>query len=81
MAGRNHGDSGGEIEESIAVDIVDHGAVPAGDYQWIGARIGRRQDCGVARDKRPRLIAGQIGDQIGQIRTDGFQSFHNGSFG
>ncbi len=39
---RGDGDAGGEIEEEVAVDVLDHRAAAALDDQGINARVGRR---------------------------------------
>ena len=72
MAGRDHRDSGVEIEKTIAVHILHHGAFAALRHQRIAARIGRRNGAVVALDHGARARAGHRADDLGQVRADQF---------
>ena len=41
-AGGIDGDAGGAVEEPVAVDVLDHRPLAAGDDERIVARVGRR---------------------------------------
>src|SRR5581483_5043957 len=60
MAGRADRDAGVEIEEPVAVDVLDNGSGTAFSDQRIGTRVRRRDVLPVTFDDRARLRAGQF---------------------
>ena len=70
VAGGDDGDAGVQVEEAVAIDVLDDGAVAARDHERVGARVGRRENARVALDDGFRLGAGQWRDQIRQIVTN-----------
>ena len=50
VAGGVDGDAGGAVEEHVAVDVLDGGAVAARHDERIAARVRRRDDLAVALD-------------------------------
>jgi hypothetical protein len=61
VAGRTDRDAGGEVEETVAVDVPGLGAAAMRHHERIVARIRRRDHLGIARDHGLRLGAGEIG--------------------
>ena len=64
MAGRVHRDAGGEVEEEVAVDVLDRQAVTADGHDRIGARQARRRPGFVECDVGSGLRAGDLGDDV-----------------
>src|SRR6188508_1322649 len=64
VAGRVDRDAGREVEEEIAVDILDREALPADRHDRIGARQARRCPRLIERHMGPRLRARQLRDDI-----------------
>ena len=65
VSGGGDGDSGGEVEELIAVHVLDHDAASALGDQWIGAGVGRRNDFGVCFENALGIRAGQSCANLG----------------
>ncbi len=65
MAGRVHRDAGGEVEEEVAVDVLDRQAVAADGDDRVGARQARRRPGLVVGHVGAGLRAGQLRDEIG----------------
>ena len=63
MAGRVDGDAGREVEEEVAVDVLDRQALAADRDDRVGARQARR---------RPRLVERDVGAGLGarELRDD-----------
>jgi hypothetical protein len=59
VAGRNHGDAGGEVQKFVAVHILDPHAPASLGHHRIGARIAGRDQPVVRLDNPPRVRAGQ----------------------
>ncbi len=59
VPGARDRDAGGAVEEQVAVDVLDDGALAAGHDEGIVARVGRRHAGLVARDDGGGLRAGQ----------------------
>ena len=64
VAGRRDGDAGGEVEEDVAVDVLDRGATAAHGDEGIGARQAGRRELVIERDVAPRLRPGDLGPKI-----------------
>ena len=64
VAGARNRDACVEVEESVAVDVLDHEPVAARGHERVHAAERRARHRGVARDPCPRLRAGQLGDQV-----------------
>ena len=64
VAGRVDRDAGGEVEEQVAVDVLDRQAVTADRHDRIGPRQAGRRPRLVERDVRPRLRAGELRDDV-----------------
>ena len=63
VAGRVDRDAGGEVEEEVAVDVLDRQAFTADGDDRVGPRQARR---------RPRLVEGDVGSGLraGELRDD-----------
>src|ERR1041385_92151 len=61
----NHGDSGGEIQEFIAVNVLNNHAAAAFGHQRIGACVRWRNILCVALQDGLGLGAGQLGANLG----------------
>jgi len=68
MAGCDDGDTGGEIEEAVGIDVFGNGAFAALHDEGIAASVGGREDGVVALDDFLCLGAGQRSDKMGQKR-------------
>jgi hypothetical protein len=79
MAGRCNGDSGVEIEETVAVYVLDHRAFSARRHQWITACIRGRKYFAIAPDQLCGAGAGQSGNNLWKVQTDHFSSNHGSS--
>src|SRR5579884_2877821 len=64
MAGGGDGNSGSEVEELVAVHILDDAAPAALGNQRIGAGVRRRDVAFVALQYAPGIGAGQGGDNL-----------------
>jgi hypothetical protein len=64
VAGGGHGDSGGEIEEFVAVNIGDNDAAAALGDQRVGAGVGRRDQFVVGIENALGIGAGQGGADL-----------------
>jgi len=77
VAGRVDGDAGGEVEEEVAVDVLDRRALAPDRHDRIGAREARRRPGLVERDRGARLRTGDLGHEVrngaavGGARLDG----------
>ena len=80
MTGGDDRNSGGAVEEAIAVDVLKHGSLAPRGHQRIAARVRRRHDGVVPLDNRARIRTRQSCNQMGKVRADGFHGFHNDSF-
>ena len=67
VPGRRHRDAGREVEEEIAVHVLDDRAAAAGTDQRINARVGRRHALGVALQQGLPLGPGQRRLQRGNL--------------
>ena len=67
VAGRGHGDAGGEVVELVAVDVGDDDAASALGHERIGAGIGRRNILLVAREHALGIGPGQGGLDFGRL--------------
>ena len=76
MSGGDDGDARREIEEGVAVDIFDHGAVAAFRDQRVIARVRRREHGGVALNDFLGFRAWQLGDELRQFYFGGGLSLH-----
>jgi hypothetical protein len=61
MAGRSHGNAGGEIKKLVAVHIGNDDAAPALRHQRVGTGVGRRNILLVALEHALRVWSGQRG--------------------
>ena len=61
---RGHGDAGREIEEQIAVDVLDRGTVAANRDDGVGARQTGRRMAVVERDVPAGQRPGQRGANV-----------------
>ena len=57
-------DAGREVEEEVAVDVLDRQALAADRHDRVGARQARRGPFLVERDVRAGLRAGQLRDDV-----------------
>ncbi len=73
MAGGANGDTGGEVEESVAVDVFDDRAVAALGDQGIVARERRRHEPGVLLDHMRGFGSRELHQQAGQFRFAQFR--------
>ena len=64
VAGRVDRDPGREVEEQVAVDVLDGQALAADGHDRVGARQARRGPRLVERDVRPRLRARELRDDM-----------------
>ena len=64
VAGRVDGDAGGEVEEHVAVDVLDRAAEAAHGDDRVGPREARARPRVVELDVRPGLGAGELGDDV-----------------
>src|SRR5690349_5057768 len=67
MSGGDHGNPRGEIQKSIAVNVLHGGATPGFRDQRITPRVGRREDRSIPRDNLFGIWAGERGDEIGKF--------------
>src|SRR3989442_14760678 len=65
MAGAADGNAGGEIQESIAVNVPDFDTATMRHHERVLARIGGRYHFGIAGQECPRFGAGQFGSDGG----------------
>ncbi len=65
MSGRSHGDTGGKVEELIAIHVFDHNAAAALGNHRIRARVGRRNIFVVARQNALGIGAGDGSLELG----------------
>ena len=79
VAGGDYGDAGGEIEEAVAVHVLDDGAFAFVRHQRIAARVGRRYDFRIAFDDGARAGTGQGSVEDRKVRTDLFQGLAHGN--
>src|SRR5207253_3047110 len=63
------GDAGGEVEEEIAVHVLDDSPGAAGADERIDARVGRRHVSLVAIEQGARLRAGEGGLDLGDLAS------------
>ncbi len=68
VAGGDDGDSGVEVEEAVAVDVLDDAAAAAPHDQRVDPGERRAGHGLVARDDRGGVRAGQFGPQVGSSR-------------
>ena len=61
VAGRGHGDSGGEVEELVAIHVLDDDAASALGDQRVGTGVGGRDEAGIGGDDAPGIGAGELG--------------------
>ncbi len=64
VAGRVDGDPGGEVEEQVAVDVLDGQPVAADRDDRVGPRQARRRPRLVVGDVGPGPRAGDLGDEV-----------------
>src|SRR3990170_7738619 len=64
MAGGVDGDAGREVEEEVAVDVLDRQALAANRHDRVRPRQARRGPGLVEFDMRPRLRAGKLRDDV-----------------
>ncbi len=64
VAGRGHGDAGGEVQEAVAVDVPGFDPLAVRDHERVLARVGRRHDAKVALDDRARLRPRQLAADV-----------------
>ena len=64
VAGRGHRDAGREIEEEVAVDVLDRQAVAADRDDRVGAGQARGGPFLIERDVRAGLRARQLRDDV-----------------
>ena len=57
---RAHGDTSVEVEEDVPVDVLNHGARPAGWHQPVGPGERGAGDAGVRFDELPGPGAGKL---------------------
>src|SRR6478736_675397 len=65
MAGATYGNSGGEIQEPIAVNVPDFDTAPMRHHERVLAWIRGRYYFGVAGQECPRFRSGQFGSNGG----------------
>ena len=65
VAGRVDGDAGGEVEEQVAVDVLDRQAFTADGNDRVGPREARRRPRLVESDVGAGLRAGELRDDVG----------------
>ncbi len=65
VAGGRDGDACGEVEEQIAVHVLNDGPAAALDHQRINARVRWRDVVCIAFEQRLRFGAGQRGANLG----------------
>ena len=61
VAGGGYGDAGGEVEELVAIHVLDHDAASALGDQRIGAGVGGRDEAVIVGDDAPGIGAGKLG--------------------
>ena len=71
VAGRVDRDAGGEVEEQVAVDVLDGQAVATDRHDRVGARQARRRPGLIERDVGAGLRAGQLRDDVRDGPTSG----------
>ena len=71
VAGGDHGDAGGKIEELVAVHVFDDEAAAALGHQRIRAGVGGRKILSVTFECALRIGAGQLGLNVGYCCRDG----------
>ena len=71
VAGGDHCNAGGKIEELIAVDVFDDEAAAALGHQRIRTGVRGREILGVAFEHALRIGAGQLGLDVGYCCCDG----------
>ena len=64
VAGRGDRDAGGEVEEEVAVDVLDGQALAADRHDRVGAGQARGGPFLIERHVRAGLRAGQLGDDV-----------------
>ena len=64
IAGRGHRYASGEVEEDVAVDVLDCGATATHRDEGVGARQARRRELMIERDVAPRPRPGYLGPKI-----------------
>jgi hypothetical protein len=64
VTGRGDGDPGGEVQEEVAVDVLDGEALTANRDDRIGARQGGRGPGLVVGDVGPGERSGDLGDDV-----------------
>src|SRR5436190_20752005 len=65
MAGAADGNTGGEVQEPIAVNVPDFDTAPMRHHERVLARIRRRYYFGIAGQECPRFRSGQFGSDGG----------------
>src|SRR6185295_6419493 len=65
MAGTTYGNSGGEIQEPITVNVPDFDTATVRHYERVLARIRGRYYFGIAGQECPRFRSGQFGSNGG----------------
>ena len=66
-----HGDAGAEVDQGVAVDVLDDAAVGPGGVHGEGGADTGGDDGRAARGERLRLRAGQRGAQLSTLRQGG----------
>jgi hypothetical protein len=74
MACSNDSDSGREIQEAIAVDVLDNGAFTVVGDKRIRPSVGRRYYAGVAFDYGARSRAWQLREDAWKFHSCYFQA-------
>ncbi len=69
VSGRCDRDAGVDVEEEVAVDVLDGAAAPAGRHERIRPRERRAGDGLVGLDHRPRVGAGSSSSAGGGLQT------------
>ena len=67
VSGRDHGNTRGEIQKGVAVDVLNNRAAPGFRDHRVAARVRRRDDLRVPRDDLFRVGTGERGDEIWQL--------------
>jgi hypothetical protein len=63
------GDSRGEIQKPVAVDVLDDCALATAGYKRVAASVGGRHDPAVTFNDRSRARARKFGNETGKIHS------------
>ena len=67
VPGGDHGDAGVEVQEAVAVDVLEHAAPAPPHHERVHPRQRRAGDGLVASDDRRRRRARQVGEEAGRV--------------